>query len=385
MEFRNDHREMAWAALQVWLQIFFPRRKFYQRAYVLTPARYQDQGGRSRTFPSRPNQSGSLNEKPPPSRGRRDTIARQPNKGERMTSEVIPRPHANRELQQFDPAIAKSVIETLKQAVVYAHRMQQWDEGMEAALLLVQWERDFVDWWNANVGVRHGSGQGKAGLKNADLRSLISKDKAEADTKITAQQVSRWRNGLRRPDYAARIFSIAHKKAMADSAQRRADLQTGEMEWFTPALYVEKARRVLGDFDLDPASCAMAQETVQARHFYTVEDDGLEQDWNGNVWLNPPYAGKLIAAFAGKLIDQLECGNVDAAMMLTNSYTETSWFHNLAKSCNALCVTRGRIKFESPHGEKCAPTNGQCFFYFGDERPRFIAEFSEVGTILVRP
>ena len=249
--------------------------------------------------------------------------------------------------------------------------------------LMVNWQREFVDWWNGNVGVRHAAGGHDQ--KNADLRSSLSKDKAEAETKISQQQVSRWRNGLRRPEYAARIFSLAHKKAMADSAQRRADLQTGEMEWFTPQIYVEKARRVLGQFDLDPASCAAAQEVVQARHYLTVNDNGLAQDWRGTVWLNPPYAGKLIAAFAGKMLAELTSGNVVAAIMLTNAYTETSWFHNLTNACEALCLTRGRIKFVSPHGEKCAPTNGQCFFYFGVHRNLFVAEFNDVGTILVRP
>jgi hypothetical protein len=42
------------------------------------------------------------------------------------------------------PLQAKAVIETLKQAVIYAHRMRQWDEGMAAAELLVEWERDFA-------------------------------------------------------------------------------------------------------------------------------------------------------------------------------------------------------------------------------------------------
>jgi phage N-6-adenine-methyltransferase len=287
------------------------------------------------------------------------------------------------ELAKFEPTKAKRIITTLKHAVEAAAEMQQWDAGMEAAELLVEWEREFVAWWNANVGVRHRPPGGKSVI--ADQRSQVTKDQAEAETQITASQVSRWRSGLKRPDYAARIFSLAHKKAMADSAQRRADLQTGEMEWFTPTVYVEKARRVLGQLDLDPASCALAQEVIQARHFYTVDDDGLAQDWRGAVWLNPPYAGALIAAFAGKLLDQIELGNVTAAIMLTNAYTETSWFHNLTAVSNAVCFTRGRIKFVSPHGEKCAPTNGQSFFYFGADRERFMAEFSEVGAILVRP
>ena len=191
--------------------------------------------------------------------------------------------------------------------------------------------------------------------------------------------------GYFRLDYRARLVNPSYRKGLADAAQNRADLQTGEMEWFTPQIYIEKARRTLGYFDLDPATCAAAQETVQASRYFTAEDDGLEKDWHGTVWLNPPYAGKLIAAFAAKMLDQIGCSNVTAAIMLTHAYTETSWFHNLARDSDSLCFTRGRIKFESPHGEKCAPTNGQCFFYFGADRERFRAEFSDVGMILVRP
>lgn len=285
---------------------------------------------------------------------------------------------------KFDPLQAKAVIETLRQAVVYANRMQKWDEGMEAAELLVKWERDFVGWWTVNIGVRKSAGTKGKGKYNAELRSIISKAKAEEATKITQQQVSRWRNALQRPGYAAAIFNLAHKKAMADKAQRRSDLQTGEMEWFTPSIYIEKARRVLGRIDLDPASSALAQQVVNASRFFTFDDDGLKQDWKGLVWLNPPYAGALIAAFAAKMLEQIACGNVTSAIMLTNAYTETSWFHNLAAPSNAVCFTRGRIKFESPYGQKCAPTNGQCFFYFGHRRQQFVTEFADVGTIMVR-
>jgi hypothetical protein len=110
--------------------------------------------------------------------------------------------------------------------------------------------------------VRHGPGQGKAGLKNADLRSLISKAKAEAETetkitqqqefvawwketvspghggdrsksrvpgtcsvaeaekrtKILKQQVSRWKTGLARPDYRARLVNPSYRKGLAEAA-----------------------------------------------------------------------------------------------------------------------------------------------------------------------
>jgi hypothetical protein len=65
--------------------------------------------------------------------------------------------------------------------------------------------------------------------------------------------------------------------------------------------------------------------------------------------------------------------------MLTNGYTYSSWFHKLAEKSSRFCLS-GRIKFESPYGEKSAPTDGQCFFYFGDDVQLFEDVFCEFGS-----
>lgn len=62
----------------------------------------------------------------------------------------------------------------------------------------------------------------------------------------------------------------------------------GTSEWYTPPDIVEAAREWLGAIDLDPASCAAAQATVQAATWYDAERDGLAPVWAGCVFLNPP-------------------------------------------------------------------------------------------------
>lgn len=157
---------------------------------------------------------------------------------------------------------------------------------------------------------------------------------------------------------------------------------TGENEWYTPKAHIDLARSVMGGFDLDPASSPIANETVQAAEFYTAEDNGLLKPWKGKVWMNPPYAQPAIAQFSEKLASEWENGNVSEAIALTHNYTDTAWFHRLAATCKAICFTRGRIGFLSPEGKKAAPTQGQAFFYFGDDSSRFIDAFSEIGFVV---
>lgn len=59
-------------------------------------------------------------------------------------------------------------------------------------------------------------------------------------------------------------------------------------EHFTPVEIVEAARKTLGGIDLDPASCARANETVKAERFFTAKNNGFLQEWHGRVFLNPP-------------------------------------------------------------------------------------------------
>lgn len=157
---------------------------------------------------------------------------------------------------------------------------------------------------------------------------------------------------------------------------------TGENEWYTPAEYIDAARDVMGDIDLDPATSAFAQKTVKAGTFYTIDDDGLAQDWAGRVWMNPPYAQPHIAHFIEKLAASVEAGDVTEAIALTHNYTDTQWFHRAAKACDAICFTRGRIGFVNPEGKRAAPTQGQAFFYFGPNIRKFAELFAKYGFIV---
>jgi ParB family chromosome partitioning protein len=177
------------------------------------------------------------------------------------------------------------------------------------------------------------------------------------------------------------VAAVSLNRLIWGNDNTRGTQGTGENEWYTPAMFIDLARKVLGAIDLDPATSVQANKQVKAKRIFTSETDGLSEDWKGNIWLNPPYAQPAIQHFADKMVAEVDAGHVTAAIMLTHNYTDTAWFQKLGRASNALCFTRGRIRFEAPDGELAAPTQGQAFFYFGENVPRFAEVFADVGFI----
>jgi len=150
---------------------------------------------------------------------------------------------------------------------------------------------------------------------------------------------------------------------------------SGDNEWYTPAEYIEAARAVMDVIDLDPASCEYANRTVKASTYYTMEDSGLDKEWFGNVWLNPPYSVTLIKEFA----DKVASSQFDQAIILVNNATETGWFKTIIDKASAIVFTTGRVHFVKPDGTKGAPLQGQAFIYIGDNPQRFLDVFRQFG------
>lgn len=108
----------------------------------------------------------------------------------------------------------------------------------------------------------------------------------------------------------------------------------GKDEWLTPPEIV----KALGEFDLDPCSPINRPWDTAKKH-YTINDMGLMQNWEGRVWMNPPY-GDETGDWLGKL--QLH-GN---GIALVFARTDTNYFHEYVfKIANSLLFMKGRIKF----------------------------------------
>lgn len=157
-------------------------------------------------------------------------------------------------------------------------------------------------------------------------------------------------------------------------------------EWFTPAQYVDAARKLMGAIDVDPASCELANETIKAKKFYAKKDNGLFQPWSGRVWLNPPYGFDGGASnqelWTRQLIERYTAGLVTEAVLLVNANTEAKWFQPLYNYL--ICFTDHRIRFYNESGNSSQPTQGNALVYFGKQDRRFIELFSPFGTVVRR-
>jgi len=156
---------------------------------------------------------------------------------------------------------------------------------------------------------------------------------------------------------------------------------SGNNEWYTPSEFVESARFVMGGINLDPASSIIANQTVKADRFYSIEDDGLSQDWTTEaLFINPPYGRDLI----GKFIDKLISSNVKQAIVMVNNATETQWGSKLLLHSKAVCFITKRVKFITPEGIPLkSPLQGQMVCYIGNNPIGFKEEFSQYGVVLI--
>ena len=207
-------------------------------------------------------------------------------------------------------------------------------------------------------------------IVEATRRNDISINAAYQVTKMEPEQ---------QEEISERIKNGETPKVVISDVQKRPHVayNSGNNEWYTPKEFIEAATAVMGCIDLDPASSEIANKTVGAKRIYTIEDNGLEKPWFGNVWLNPPYASDLIGKFADKLVDELK--HIKQAIVLVNNATETEWFYTMVTQATAVCFPRSRVKFYTPSGTTGAPLQGQAILYFGPDVNRFINVFDEKG------
>lgn len=113
--------------------------------------------------------------------------------------------------------------------------------------------------------------------------------------------------------------------------------QSKTNDWSTPQDLFDE----LNDswhFTVDVAS---SDDNFKVQRHYTSSDNGLEQDWDGEmVWYNPPY-GREIKDWVKKA-SVSHCNT----LLLLPARTDTKWFHEYVyNKANDVIFLKGRLKF----------------------------------------
>ena len=179
-----------------------------------------------------------------------------------------------------------------------------------------------------------------------------------------------------------RLAYIGSMPGTSKSSSRDAD------NWFTPIIYTNMAREVMGDIDLDPFSSATANESIKSKRYFDPDTDAFKQRWfqdQGRVFMNPPYGRGLVESAVDLFLDNWKNESVSQGVVLVNNATETRWFQSLLRSGAAVCFPDRRIAFSNDDGKHISSnTRGQAFFYFGHRMLRFSDVFGRIGIVLER-
>jgi phage N-6-adenine-methyltransferase len=107
--------------------------------------------------------------------------------------------------------------------------------------------------------------------------------------------------------------------------------------WATPKDFFDMLDEEF-DFDLDV--CANV-ENAKCTHYFTQEQDGLKQEWQGTCWMNPPY-GRVIGDWVKKAYESSLNGAT--VVCLLPARTDTRWWHEYCMK-GEIRLVRGRLKF----------------------------------------
>jgi hypothetical protein len=212
-------------------------------------------------------------------------------------------------------------------------------------------------------------------------RSDLSLGVTSSDFGITRQTAARWktiRDRVGKHDLAE-VRDGWLPKAGLDPA-RWTDPTTDNIladipdepddEWYTPPWLFD----ALGlTFDLDV--CAPVDRTysaVPAERFYTEENDGLAQPWDGLVWCNPPYSTPRV--WAERMIDHGD------GVLLSHVPINGLWCLDVWDRCDRLRLLQG-MEFVRPDGNVQRPAYWLQLVAFGGRAARALDEMTVAAEV----
>lgn len=148
------------------------------------------------------------------------------------------------------------------------------------------------------------------------------------------------------------------------------------VDWLTPPVWLD----ALGPFDLDPC-VADRMPWITAQTMWTRADNGLQRNWFGRVWCNPPYGPpKIIEPWMARMAVH----NNGCALIFAR--TDTACWHKFvfAAAVGALFV-QGRPNFHLVTGAKSTKNCGApvALLAYGESNMERLAASGIKGKLVI--
>jgi phage N-6-adenine-methyltransferase len=131
--------------------------------------------------------------------------------------------------------------------------------------------------------------------------------------------------------------NAARQKAYRRRLKRSVHFKSDVHSWETPEKLFADLQHEFA-FELDV--CASA-ENAKCPRFFSRDDDGLTQIWEGICWMNPPY-GREIGRWIQKAYESAQSGAT--VVCLVPARTDTRWWHDYATK-GEVRFLQGRLRF----------------------------------------
>jgi site-specific DNA-methyltransferase (adenine-specific) len=110
-------------------------------------------------------------------------------------------------------------------------------------------------------------------------------------------------------------------------------------DWETPQNFFDTLNK---EFNFDIDVCAN-HENHKLDKYFSPEDNGLTQEWNGTCWMNPPY-DRSIGLWLKKAHEESQKGNTIVCLIQGRS-TDTIWWHDHVMKSSEIRFIKNRLHF----------------------------------------